>query len=394
MVFKGEGVVGAAKDQGKLAFSGQGNAAGATVKVGLDDLPLVVARPYLQGVLRPPLAGALSTDLTLDWKPGEGAPRLRVDARRIAVARLLLGEAKTPELAAEQVELLDAQIDTVARSAAIGKLALQAPRLRLDRDTEGQWNVATWQGAVASASTAPAAAHRAVLGACDHRVRGRRSRAGIGAFCVRAGRVRTLAPEPRHPGDRQGPGQLHRPQPRRARRARPARALAAGAGLGARRRGEDSVPAAHPGRGAGRAERAGGRCRRRRQRRCPRRVEDRRRRPAAERAGDARAQGPAAAPARSLSRRPCPARRAEGADRLSRHGRLGEARPQARASPCAAMPRSTTSAPPARWACGPARAAAAWRWSGKPAPARRCSTGSRCRCAASTSRSRRARGRG
>ena len=49
VVFKGEGVVGAAGNPGKLAFSGRGNAAGATVKVGLDDVPLVVARPYLQG---------------------------------------------------------------------------------------------------------------------------------------------------------------------------------------------------------------------------------------------------------------------------------------------------------------------------------------------------------
>ena len=158
VVFKGEGVVGAAKDQGKLVFSGQGNAAGATVKVGLDDLPLVVARPYLQGLLRPPLAGALSADLTLDWKPGDGAPQLRVDARRIAVAGLLLGDPKTPELAAEQIELLDARVDTAARSAAIGKLALQAPRLRLDRDAEGRWNAAAWQGEAAPASTSASAA--------------------------------------------------------------------------------------------------------------------------------------------------------------------------------------------------------------------------------------------
>ena len=161
VVFKGQGVVGAAKDQGKLAFSGQGNAAGAMLKVELDDLPLVVARPYLQGVLRPPLAGALSTDLTLDWKPGADAPQLRVDVRRIAVAKLLLGDAKTPEVAAEQIELLDARVDSVGRSAAIGRLALQAPRLRVDRDAEGRWNVMAWQGGAASApataSSAPAA---------------------------------------------------------------------------------------------------------------------------------------------------------------------------------------------------------------------------------------------
>ena len=159
VVFKGQGVLGAGSDQGKLAFSGQGNAAGASVKVALDALPLVVARPYLQAVLRPPLAGALSTDLSVDWKPGEGAPQLRIDARRIAVARLLLGDPKRPELAADQVELLQAQFDTAGRRAAIGKLALVAPRLRLDRDGESRWNFAAWTGAAPpSAAAAPARA--------------------------------------------------------------------------------------------------------------------------------------------------------------------------------------------------------------------------------------------
>ena len=163
VVFKGEGVVGAARDQGKLAFSGEGNAAGATVKIGLDELPLVVARPYLQGLLRPPLAGALSADFTLYWKPGDGAPQLRVDARRIAVARLLLGDPKMPELAAEQIEAAaDARVDTLARSAAIGKLALQAPRLRLDRDVEGRWNAASWQSGPASAASPTEASRPAV----------------------------------------------------------------------------------------------------------------------------------------------------------------------------------------------------------------------------------------
>ena len=117
---------------------------------------------------------------------------------------------KTPELAAEQIELLDAQVDTVARSAAIGKLALQAPRLRLDRDTEGRWNVATWQGAVAPASIA-ASAPTAPASVSRLRAAIAASRRGIGAAASASGRFRTLAPEPRHPGDRQGPGQLHRP---------------------------------------------------------------------------------------------------------------------------------------------------------------------------------------
>ncbi len=339
VVFKGEGVVGAAKDQGKLAFSGEGNAAGATVKIGLDDLPLVVARPYLQGLLRPPLAGALSADLTLDWKPGDGAPQLRVDARRIAVARLLLGDPKTPELAAEQIELLDARVDTVGperghrQAGAAGAAA--APRSRRRGPLECR-----------------SLARRGRAG-LDFGRRGRPPvpgvasvRAGLGAG--RVGGVRVLAPDARHPGDRQGPGQLHRPQPRGAGRARPPRPVGAGAELGPRRHRGDAVPGAHPGRGAGRSERSSGRRRRRRHGRRAGRAEGQRRRRAAEREGDAacsrtcRCTCSIPTPTRwssSTSRRRRPASRARSP---------GSASPPAPAWRCAATPASTTSAPPAR----------------------------------------------
>ncbi|MEO8523666.1 MAG: DUF748 domain-containing protein [Caldimonas sp.] len=159
VVFKGQGVLGASKDRGKLAFSGQGNAAGASVKVTLDALPLTVARPYLRDVLVPPLAGALSADVSLEWRPAEGGAQLRLDANRIALAGLVLGDAKAPELAAEQIELIDARIDSVARSAAIGSLSLHAPRARVERGSDGRWNFDAWQRAAAATSeagTAPA----------------------------------------------------------------------------------------------------------------------------------------------------------------------------------------------------------------------------------------------
>ena len=224
------------RTRSKLAFSGEGNAAGATVKVGLDELPLVVARPYLQGLLRPPLAGALSCDLTLQWKPGDGAPQLRVDARRIAVARLLLGEPKTPELAAEQIELLDA-----ARR-----------HRRPERGHRQSWRCrrrACGSTAMPRAAGMPPPGRARSRRPRPRRPRpprrwGRSARTGAGGVC--GGCVHVLAPDARHFGDRQGPGELHRPQPRGARRVRSPRACAAGARLGTRRRGSDAVPAAGP----------------------------------------------------------------------------------------------------------------------------------------------------
>ena len=156
VVFKGQGMLGAAKEQGKLAFSGQGNAAGASVKLDLEALPLIVVRPYLRGVLAPPLAGALSADASIEWRPGQGGAQLRVDANRVALVGLVLGDAKAPELAAEQIELRDARVDTVARTAAIGSLALRAPRVRVERGSDGRWNFDAWSRG--GAASAPAAA--------------------------------------------------------------------------------------------------------------------------------------------------------------------------------------------------------------------------------------------
>ena len=157
VIFKGQGLLGGVKDRGKLSFSGQGNAAGASVKLELDALPLAVARPYLRGVLVPPLAGALSADLAVEWRPNEAGAQLRIDANRIALDGLVLGDAGSPELAAERIELLDARVDTMARTAAIGQLALHAPRVRVERGREGRWNFDAWQrsGAATAMAAAP-----------------------------------------------------------------------------------------------------------------------------------------------------------------------------------------------------------------------------------------------
>ncbi|MDQ2928040.1 MAG: DUF748 domain-containing protein, partial [Pseudomonadota bacterium] len=154
VVFKGEGVVGTAKDHGKLAFSGQGNAAGAALQIKLDTLPLIAAHPYLRGVLAPMLVGDLSADLGVEWRPTAQGPQLKVASKRIALASLMLGEAGSPELAVESIELLDAQVDTAARRASIGRLALRGPRVRVDRSANGRWNFDRWSREGGSAATA------------------------------------------------------------------------------------------------------------------------------------------------------------------------------------------------------------------------------------------------
>ena len=158
VAFRGEGLLGAGSAHGKLAFSGQGDGDGAAVKVSLASLPLAPLRPYLQSVLAPPLAGELSADVDLDWRAGSGAPRLKLVARRLALANAVLGAAGAPEAAAELIEVSDARIDTSERSANIGRLALRAPRVRVERDAKGAWDFARWIAAAPAAAPSPSPA--------------------------------------------------------------------------------------------------------------------------------------------------------------------------------------------------------------------------------------------
>ena len=170
VVFNGAGVLGDGAVQGKLTFSGRAHTASATVDATLVDLPLAPLRPYLRSVLAPSLTGELSADLTAAWTAGDGPPRITVDARRLAATHLSMGERKAPDFAAEAIELGDARIDTVARKASIGRVALRAPRVRLERDASRHWGFERWPaggapidaGSAARESTAgPASRHGA-----------------------------------------------------------------------------------------------------------------------------------------------------------------------------------------------------------------------------------------
>jgi len=139
VVFSGAGTLGSATAQGKLSLSGQGTGSAATVKVTLAELPMAALRPYLSDVLVPPLAGDLSAEVAIAWHGDQASTRLVVDAKRLLLSNLVLGEARSPELAAEAIELGDVHVDTVARSATVGRLALRAPRARVERDAARRW---------------------------------------------------------------------------------------------------------------------------------------------------------------------------------------------------------------------------------------------------------------
>jgi uncharacterized protein involved in outer membrane biogenesis len=158
VVFRGEGSLGAGEQRGKLAFSGQGDIAGAKVRISLESLPIAPLRPYLRTLVVPPIAGELSADLDLDWHGVDGGSGASVVARRLALARFALGETGTPEAAADLIEATDVRLDTRARTLAIGRFALQAPRARIERDSVRRWAFERWTTPPAQGSSASSAA--------------------------------------------------------------------------------------------------------------------------------------------------------------------------------------------------------------------------------------------
>ena len=165
VIFEGSGTLAGAAGQGRFRFSGQGNAAGAKLRAKVDAVPLALAAPYLRPWLALPLAGRLDAEVAADWLPGSGAPRLKVEARRVAVDALRLGDAKAPELAADRIELVDATLDTAARTASLGRFALHAPRLRIVRDREQHWSVERWRTASAAQAASGSASGAATASA-------------------------------------------------------------------------------------------------------------------------------------------------------------------------------------------------------------------------------------
>lgn len=150
----------------KLAFSGSATDRAASVKGNLGAFSLRYAAPYAAQYLVPVLDGVLEADWALDWQapatPGQDMG-LVLQLPRLVLTQLALGEGKAAPAALANLQLADARLDLAQHSLAIGKLALQQPRARVERTPDGRWMYESWlrqamQEAKASPGTPPQAA--------------------------------------------------------------------------------------------------------------------------------------------------------------------------------------------------------------------------------------------
>ncbi len=125
--------------------------------------PSALSAPGAETAARRPAGGAGR----LSWQAGD-APALNIALERGELTALKLSTpdapAATPPLATlERLEIEAGKIDLNARQAEIGRLRLQQPRTRLERDAQGRLNLADWLATPPAASTsAPPKAPAAV----------------------------------------------------------------------------------------------------------------------------------------------------------------------------------------------------------------------------------------
>jgi hypothetical protein len=129
-----------------LSVQGSATTAAAEVQLSLGELPLEVAGPYLAEVLAPSLSGRVTGEFGLRWQAEqhERPMALQLSVPRLTLNELALGAGKSPLAGLRVVQVEGAEVDLIARSVAIGKVALNRPQLDVVRDKNGRWMYEDW----------------------------------------------------------------------------------------------------------------------------------------------------------------------------------------------------------------------------------------------------------
>ena len=132
-----------------LTFSGAGTDREATVKASLTDLPLSLAAPYVAQYLNPALQGRVRSDVELSWR----SPDLTVVLPSLVLSEMALVARGGPDggglPSVKQISVTQSTIDVAKRSAVIGKLVVDQPRITLARARDKRWMFEDWLKPVA-----------------------------------------------------------------------------------------------------------------------------------------------------------------------------------------------------------------------------------------------------
>ena len=151
----------------RVVFTGQATAQAGKMHLGLGDVSLGLAAPYLAQHVLPSVAGVLDAELDAVW----AASAMQLQAPRISVRSFALSQGQVPGTPARGVgqrglvgstasewprfkslEITDARLNLAQRTASVGKVALHDASAMLRRDAQGQWMFEQWLVGAASAA--------------------------------------------------------------------------------------------------------------------------------------------------------------------------------------------------------------------------------------------------
>jgi uncharacterized protein involved in outer membrane biogenesis len=143
----------------RVQFEGMGTLGSGSAKATLCDLGLPLAAPYLANYLVPSVRGTASAELAAQW--GEAGVTVHVPQAAVRDFSLRSADLDASTNAKQMpsfkaLEVQEVALDLSARSVRVGKLALHAPVLRVQRESDGQWAYARWLKPQPSAAPTPA----------------------------------------------------------------------------------------------------------------------------------------------------------------------------------------------------------------------------------------------
>ena len=149
-----------------IEFQGTAAARGVEVNARVAGLPLALAAPYLAPHLVPQLTGDLDAHVGLQWAPPQAQglpPELKVAAESLTLRQLMLADAPTPAASAAppprpargvkhsgplvsigQIDVAELLVDLRSRAVTVGKLAVQTPRVVVERGADNALMYQAW----------------------------------------------------------------------------------------------------------------------------------------------------------------------------------------------------------------------------------------------------------
>lgn len=136
----------------RVKFEGTATDQAADVQVGLEDVAVSLAEPYLAQFLVPSLRGQLQGTLGVHW----AAPALKIEMPSLRLTQFELVEgrvakSRTPLVSIRQLALDNVQVELDKQVVRVGKLSVEQPKLLVARAQDGRWMYESWLVAAAKA---------------------------------------------------------------------------------------------------------------------------------------------------------------------------------------------------------------------------------------------------